>query len=76
MEIKKYSIFEMMSSRQRTLVIFQFSQSVMNFQTEGVSLKAALAGKKIVLVMDDVWSDIVWNSVLKIPSTNAAAQAS
>ncbi|KAL6630910.1 hypothetical protein ACP70R_028250 [Stipagrostis hirtigluma subsp. patula] len=38
------------------------------------TLIAALAGKKIFLVMDDVWSERAWNDVLKIPMTNAAAR--
>lgn len=40
------------------------------------TLMAAVAGKKILVVMDDVWSDKAWNDVLRIPLTTAAAGGS
>lgn len=39
-------------------------------------LMSALAGKRIFLVMDDVWSNRAWNDVLRTPLTTAAAPGS
>ncbi|KAL6619370.1 hypothetical protein ACP70R_034509 [Stipagrostis hirtigluma subsp. patula] len=38
------------------------------------TLTVTLAGKKIFLVMDDVWSERAWHDALRIPMTNAAAR--
>ncbi|KAK1610185.1 hypothetical protein QYE76_033858 [Lolium multiflorum] len=39
-------------------------------------LKDTLIGKKILLVMDDVWNHIAWEDVLKTPFVNGAAPGS
>jgi hypothetical protein len=39
-------------------------------------LTDTLRGKKILLVMDDVWNHIAWEDVLKTPLTNGAAPGS
>lgn len=39
-------------------------------------LKDTLIGKKILLVMDDVWNYIAWEDVLKTPLVNGAAAGS
>ena len=40
------------------------------------NLITTLEAKKILLVMDDVWSDKVWNDLLRVPLANAAARGS
>ncbi|KAM0825863.1 hypothetical protein ACQ4PT_069252 [Festuca glaucescens] len=40
------------------------------------TLKDALRGKKLLLVMDDVWDHRAWDNVLKIPFVDAAAEGS
>ncbi|CAL4900371.1 unnamed protein product [Urochloa decumbens] len=40
------------------------------------TLITTLEGKKIFLVMDDVWSDRVWNDFLRVPLANAADRGS
>ncbi|VAI37539.1 unnamed protein product [Triticum turgidum subsp. durum] len=39
-------------------------------------LADALAGKKVLLVMDDVWDPTAWEGVLRTPFLNAAARGS
>uniref|UniRef100_A0A0E0REY5 Uncharacterized protein n=5 Tax=Oryza TaxID=4527 RepID=A0A0E0REY5_ORYRU len=39
-------------------------------------LREAISGKKIFLVMDDMWSVHAWNNSLRIPLVNSAAQGS
>ncbi|XP_048550586.1 disease resistance RPP13-like protein 4 [Triticum urartu] len=39
-------------------------------------LKDTLTGKKILLVMDDVWNNIAWEDVLKTPLVNGATPGS
>jgi len=39
-------------------------------------LQAALTGKKLLLVMDDVWNHTAWNDVLEVPFVMAAAEGS
>ena len=39
-------------------------------------LTASLRGKKLLLVLDDVWSEGAWSDVLEIPLANGVARGS